>query len=114
MARRIGFAVNASDAMAGDELTHPIRVDGGDEIGHLLESLVAMQHNLNRTVSGVRHNAQNVMLTSAKIAQGNHDLSVRTEQQAGALQKQASIDALGATLQHNTDNATQPRPTSWR
>lgn len=108
MARRIGFAVNASDAIAGGDLTHPIRVDGGDEIGRLLESLGAMQHNLNRTVSGVRHSAQNVMLASAEIAQGNHDLSVRTEQQAGALQKTSlSMGALGATVQHNTDNAAQ-------
>ena len=65
-----------------------------------------MQASLSQTVSKVRLNAQSVAAASSEIAQGNHDLSDRTEQQAGALEKTASsTEQLNATVQQNADNA---------
>lgn len=47
-------------------------------------------------------------LASAEIAQGNQDLSGRTESQASALeQTAASMEELSATVRHNADNAQQ-------
>jgi len=49
-----------------------------------------------------------VALASAEIAQGNQDLSGRTESQASALeQTAASMEELSATVRHNADNAQQ-------
>ena len=47
-------------------------------------------------------------LASAEIAQGNNDLSARTEQQAGALEEtSASMEELSSTVRQNADNARQ-------
>ena len=49
-----------------------------------------------------------VASASGEIAQGNQDLSLRTEQQAGQLQVTASsMEQLAATLGHNADSARQ-------
>jgi methyl-accepting chemotaxis protein len=49
-----------------------------------------------------------VATASAQIAQGNQDLSQRTEQQAAALQQTAaSMEQLGSTVKLNADNARQ-------
>jgi methyl-accepting chemotaxis protein len=55
---------------------------------------------------------RSVATASAEIAQGNNDLSARTEQQASALQQTAaSMEQLGTVRRTPT---TRARPTSWR
>jgi methyl-accepting chemotaxis protein len=57
-------------------------------------------------VSGVRSNAEGVASASAEIAQGNTDLSLRTEQQASSLDETASsMQQLQSTVQQNAANA---------
>ncbi|EGI76228.1 MCP four helix bundle domain-containing protein, partial [Hylemonella gracilis] len=61
-----------------------MRIDNSrtDEVGQLLESLKEMQISLARVVSQVREGSESVATASAEIAQGNQDLSARTESQA--------------------------------
>ena len=76
--------------------------------GSVLHGILQMQESMARIVSQVRHGADGVAMASAEIAQGNHDLSARTESQASALeQTAASMEELGATVRHNADNAAQ-------
>ena len=59
-------------------------------------------------VRDVKDNARNVANASTEIAQGNNDLSERTEQQAAALQETtASVAALDEAVRHNADSALQ-------
>ena len=59
-------------------------------------------------VSMVRDSADSVATASAQIAQGNLDLSERTEQQAAALEKTAaSMAHFGSAVKQNADNARQ-------
>ncbi|MBI2747116.1 MAG: HAMP domain-containing protein [Burkholderiales bacterium] len=91
----------------GDLTTH-IPARGSDEVAQLLQSLAAMQHNLARIVSRVRQGSESVSTASAEIAQGNHDLSARTESQASALEETAaSMEELSSTVRQNADNARQ-------
>jgi methyl-accepting chemotaxis protein len=54
----------------------------------------------------VRQNADGVATASGEIAQGNLDLSSRTEEQASALQQTAaSMDQLSHTVKQNADSA---------
>ena len=100
-------AVSARRISEGD-LTENIEVVGRDEAAEVLTALHAMQANLGRVVSGVRSNAEGVATASAQIAQGNNDLSGRTEQQASALQQTAaSMEELSSTVRQNSDNAQQ-------
>jgi methyl-accepting chemotaxis protein len=79
-----------------------------DEFAPLLEAQADMRGALARLVAGVRSNAESVATASAQIAQGNLDLSSRTEEQASALQQTAAtMDMLGTTVRHNADSARQ-------
>jgi methyl-accepting chemotaxis protein len=99
-------AALARSVAAGD-LNVRIDLRPGDT-SSLMASLKAMCDALMRVVSDVRENAEGVATASAQIAQGNQDLSSRTEQQAASLEETASsMEELTATVRHNTDNAKQ-------
>lgn len=96
-----------ADAVAGGDLATPIVLRHGDT-DSTMAALKTMSDNLARTVHSVRENAESVATASAQIAQGNQDLSERTEQQASALQRTASnMEELGATVRNNADSAAQ-------
>src|SRR5450830_1099004 len=104
----IGKAVQVVEAMAQGNLTLAIEPKGRDEVARLLKSMVAMQTSLSAVVSNVRQGSESVSTASAEIAQGNHDLSARTESQASALEETAaSMEELSATVKQNADNARQ-------
>ena len=80
-------ATESARRIAEGDLTVAIHTEGRDEAAQLQQALKAMQDSLGRVVSNVRGNAEGVALASAEIAQGNNDLSARTEQQASALEE---------------------------
>ncbi|MDQ2137959.1 methyl-accepting chemotaxis protein [Alcaligenaceae bacterium B3P038] len=98
---------HVADAVGRGELYHAITLRKNDH-DSVLKTLVAMRDMLKNVVSGVRGNAEAVAIASAQIAEGNNDLSARTEEQAAALeQTAASMEELGSTVQHNASNAVQ-------
>jgi len=106
--RPLAEASAAARQVATGDLSSPIEKHGSDEVGKLLSSLQGMQENLVKVVSSVRRGADSVSTASAEIAQGNHDLSARTESQASALeQTAASMEELNATVRQNAENARQ-------
>ena len=108
ISRSLGEANAVTAAVAAGDLTHPINSHGTNEIGQLLHALSDMQKNLIEVVSRVRAGSEGVSTASAEIAQGNHDLSARTESQASALEETAaSMEQLNATVKQNADNARQ-------
>lgn len=104
----VAQAVQASDAIGRGDLSYPIPEGHGDEIGRLLRTLRSMQAGLTRVVASVRANSESVAGASSQIAQGNHDLSQRTEEQAGALQQTAAtMEQLNTTVGNTADSARQ-------
>ncbi|WP_138517363.1 methyl-accepting chemotaxis protein [Rhodoferax bucti] len=101
-------ASTMAQKVASGDLTGHVQVDRGDEVGQLLVNLRDMQSGLVRVVTNVRQGSESVSTASAEIAQGNNDLSARTEHQASALeQTAASMEELNATVKQNADNARQ-------
>ncbi|MGQ3116820.1 MAG: methyl-accepting chemotaxis protein [Hydrogenophaga sp.] len=101
-------AAETARLIADGDLTRAIPAEGRDEAAQLLQALKGMQDSLGRVVSNVRGNAEGVAMASAEIAQGNNDLSARTEQQASALEETAaSMEQLSSTVRQNADNAQQ-------
>jgi methyl-accepting chemotaxis protein len=100
---------NAScEAIAAGDLSGRVDSDGIGETRKLLESIEGMRTSVSTAVGAVRSNADSVATASAQIAQGNQDLSSRTEQQASALQKTAAtMEELGVTVRNNADSAKQ-------
>ncbi len=94
---------------AGDLATHvPLDEGRTDSLGALQDALQTMRTGLNSTVSTVRGVADSVANASSEIAQGNHDLSARTESQASALQETAaSMEELTAVVNQNAESAAQ-------
>ena len=106
--RPLSLAVDIADKVAQGDLDNTIHVSSNDEVGALMASLRDMQANLSKLVFNVRHGSEGVSTASAEIAQGNNDLSTRTEQQASALEETAaSMEQLNATVKQNADNARQ-------
>ena len=101
-------AVAVARAVAAGDLTLAFEAQGQNETGLLLAALKEMQTGLVRVVSHVREGSEGVATASAEIAQGNHDLSARTESQASALeQTAASMEELGAQVKQNANSARQ-------
>ncbi|MDR7308937.1 HAMP domain-containing protein, partial [Rhodoferax saidenbachensis] len=82
-------AVEVAGNIAHGDLSAPVRVFGSDEFVHLFRELRTMQSGFSDIVAQVKQNSESVATASAEIAQGNHDLSARTEQQASALEETA-------------------------
>ncbi len=105
---QLRVAQGVASRIAAGDLTGQVNVTSVDEVGQLLTAMLAMQASLSNVVSHVRQGSESVSIASTEIAQGNHDLSARTEQQASALQETAaSMEELSATVRQNSDNARQ-------
>lgn len=101
-------AVELADAVAEGDLAGPPLPNGSDEVGHVLHALQAMRSQLIQVVQRVRLSADGVATASVQIAQGNQDLSMRTENQASALQEtSAAMEEMTATVGQNADSAAQ-------
>ncbi|MFG6415615.1 methyl-accepting chemotaxis protein [Roseateles sp. DC23W] len=98
----------AVTAVAGGDLTQRLHSHSRDELGLLLGKLDEMTQNLARMVSGVRAGCDQLGVAAAEIAQGNADLSARTESQASSLEETAaSVEQMAAQIKANADNARQ-------
>jgi methyl-accepting chemotaxis protein len=104
--RRVALAQASAERVRDGDLSVAVTDNGRDEFSPLLATLGDMQTSLSRVVADVRRGADSVSTASAEIAQGNADLSGRTEQQASALeQTSSSMEQLGSTARQNADNA---------
>jgi len=100
--------VDIARSVASGNLTLHIDGSGKSETGLALAALKDMQTNLVEVVSTVRVGSEGVAGASSEIAQGNNDLSMRTEQQASALEETAaSMEELSSTVKQNADSAKQ-------
>ncbi len=105
---RVALAQAVADRVRDGDLAEPVADDRRDEFSPLLQALADMRARLAETVGGIRSGAQAVATASAEIAQGNQDLSGRTEQQASALQQTAAtMTQVSSTVRQTSSNAAQ-------
>jgi methyl-accepting chemotaxis protein len=106
--RPLKHAVSVAQSVAAGDLSTHIDLTTSDETGQLLAALREMNASLKNIVTEVRTSADTISVASTEIAQGNLDLSSRTEQQAGALEETASsMEELTSMVRMNADNAEQ-------
>ena len=106
--RPINIAVTVAQAVAAGDLTSDITSTAKDETGVLLTALKEMNASLVRIVSEVRTGTERMTISASEIADGNMDLSSRTEDQASSLEETASsMEEMTATVRQNADNAVQ-------
>jgi methyl-accepting chemotaxis protein len=96
--------------IAGGDLETKIESPGKDEVSWLRAELNSMRKKLRTMVLDVRETVRGVNTASEEIANGNLDLSTRTESQAGALQQTASsMEQLASTVQSNVRSTNEAR-----
>jgi methyl-accepting chemotaxis protein-1 (serine sensor receptor) len=101
------YAVDLAQRVARGDLSERNVIKAGDT-SSLMAQLDVMQESLAKVVTHVRQGSEGVEIASAEIAQGNNDLSARTESQASALEQTASsMEELGEAVKQNADNARQ-------
>ena len=100
-------ATQMARSVAAGDLSTELALAPND--GHsMMAQLGRMQSSLSGIVARVRRGSEGVAIASQEIAEGNHDLSTRTEQQASALEETASsMEQLGATVRQNADSARE-------
>jgi methyl-accepting chemotaxis protein len=93
--------------IADGDLSTPVVTRAGDR-SSILAGIGQMQSSLLRVVGEVRSGAESVATASSQIAQGNLDLSSRTEEQASNLQQTAaSVEQMASAVKNNADTASQ-------
>lgn len=96
--------------IAQGDLTQRIDAGNENELGLMLKELEAMRLSLISTVSGIREGVGRIYANAQEIANGNNNLSSRTEEQASALQQTAaSMEEIKTTVRQNADNAHNAR-----
>jgi methyl-accepting chemotaxis protein len=103
------YAREVVQRIASGDMSQTVHLHTGDGTS-LLAAMAQMQARLADVVAHVRQNSESLAGASTEIAQGNLDLSVRTEQQASGLQSTAAaMDQLSATVKQNAENAVQAK-----
>jgi methyl-accepting chemotaxis protein len=104
--RPLAVAVGSAHRMSEGDMTVAMQVEGKDETAQLLQALENMRASLQGIVATVRQDADGVATASSEIAQGNMDLSARTESQASVLEETAaSMEQISSAVKQNADSA---------
>jgi methyl-accepting chemotaxis protein len=108
LSRGLAATQRAAQNIGAGDLSQPIHMKGRNELATMAQALAAMQGSLIDVVSHVRQSSVSVANASAEIAHGNNDLSMRTEQQASALESTASsMSQLDSAVRNNAESAQQ-------
>ncbi|HEU4851499.1 MAG TPA: methyl-accepting chemotaxis protein [Telluria sp.] len=92
--------------MSAGDLTHRIDARGASEISALMQALRILQTNMKLMVGQIKEATDVLNGGASGVAQGNAELSVRTESQASSLEETAaSMEELTSTVRQNADNA---------
>lgn len=104
----LGRLMASANRLAAGDLTQQIARTRGDELGALEQALGQLSVNLRSIVRDARTHSQGMVLGTREIAQGNLDLSQRTETQAGNLQQTASaMEQITGTVEQTAESARQ-------
>jgi len=106
IARPVAEAVRVAEALAKGDLSQHVEARSKDEIGQLMLALKGTVAQLSGIVGRIKETSDMVGTASREIAQGNTDLSTRTEEQASALEEtSASMQQMTVTVGQNAENA---------
>ncbi|WP_413737291.1 methyl-accepting chemotaxis protein [Sodalis sp. RH21] len=101
------YATAIMRKIADGDLTTGIKLRARDG-NSLLAALNTMSQQLRHTIGDIVSGSESISVASGQIAQGNTDLSQRTEEQAASLiQTSANMQQLTQTVHQNADNAKQ-------
>ncbi|WP_308445215.1 methyl-accepting chemotaxis protein [uncultured Deefgea sp.] len=102
--------MHVASALAQGDLSQTIRKDYPGLLGETKEGINATVYKLQQLVGEIQQAGSTIHVAATEIAQGNQDLSRRTEAQAASLEQTASSsEELASTVKQNADNAITAR-----
>src|SRR5450830_489971 len=97
-----------ANAIGDGDLTQSISSDYPGAFGQTSDGVNTTVDTLRKLVNEIKVATESISLDAKQIAEGNADLSRRTEDQAANLESTAaSMEELSATVKQNADNAKQ-------
>lgn len=106
LANALSQAVHIAESVAGGNLAVNIPPHGDDEAGRVLSAMSLMTTGLTKMVGQVKMSSGTISTAVSEIANGNMDLSSRTEQQASTLEETASsMEELASAVRQNDTHA---------
>ena len=104
----INEAITVAQALSDGDLTQTMDGEYSGEFLALSNAMNGSIENLSNMVDEIRSASTNVFDSAREIAEGNNELSHRTESQASSLEETASaMEELTSTVQQNAENASQ-------
>lgn len=101
-------AISVAQSLSSGDLTKTMNGKYEGEFLALAQAMNGSINNLSSMVEEIRNASTNVFDSAREIAEGNNELSHRTESQASSLEETASaMEELTSTVQQNAENATQ-------
>ncbi|MEW9799460.1 methyl-accepting chemotaxis protein [Alteromonas sp. CYL-A6] len=95
-------------ALSQGDLTTNVAMEFEGEFKQISDALSSFIVDLCRMISEIRSASDLINTAATEIAQGNADLSSRTEEQASSLEETASsMEELNGTVKLNSENANQ-------
>jgi methyl-accepting chemotaxis protein len=107
--RRLSQARDAMQLIGSGsgDLTKRLPTEGNDEIAEIARSFNLFVDKMASTLVEIRDSTESVKTAAAEIAQGNQDLSARTEHAASSLQQTAaSMEEIHGTVRQSVESAT--------
>ncbi|MBY0555580.1 MAG: HAMP domain-containing protein [Burkholderiaceae bacterium] len=104
----IADACAAAERLAAGDLATPVAMHRDDEMGALARAFGTVIDNWTHLLTDIRTAGHTITQEAGEIAQGNADLSARTESQASSLEETAaSMHELTNTVRENAEHAQQ-------
>jgi methyl-accepting chemotaxis protein len=98
-------AAEIAGRIAAGDLTVEVATRDNDQ-GSMMKAMSMMRESLSRIVSEVRQGTETINTAASEIAEGNLNLSTRTEEQASALEETASsMEQLTSAVRENGNHA---------
>jgi len=106
--RPLASLLQVSRRMAAGDLRQHVKVDARGVVGELQAALAQLNVNLQSIVGDARSEVERMQTSIGEIAEGNADMSGRTESQASNLQQTAaSMEEITGNVRHGAEAARQ-------
>lgn len=97
--------VSVAQEMARGKLISELDTDRGDELGKLNAAMNGIALGLSRAVNDVKTGSQVILTAAKEVANGNAELSRRTEDQSNSLEQTASsMEEITTSVQKNAES----------
>jgi methyl-accepting chemotaxis protein len=105
---RIAIALQAAEATAAGDLTTPVRVEGSDEIGRMLQAVATMQQSLREMLGEIRRNTDHLSEAATTLATVAGDVErAANEQNDASSTMAAAVEELTVSIGEVAKNAEE-------